>query len=103
MTDPFIIRLPRTLAEDRELAPYFNFLGKVLHDLTRVRAAITDAGDVTVYTPHDSGAVAVVSAAATDLDTLAASVKTLQGELTDTQTQLNLLLQTLRDHGIVAA
>lgn len=34
MTDPFLIRVPQKLANDPELAPYFNFLNKVLHDLT---------------------------------------------------------------------
>ncbi len=34
MTDPFLIRLPDKFANDPEVAPYFNFLSKVLHDLT---------------------------------------------------------------------
>ena len=34
MTDPFMIPLPAKLANDPELAPYFNFMNKVLHDLT---------------------------------------------------------------------
>jgi len=89
-------------------------MSKVLQDLTILRAGIADAGDITgiitVYTPHDSGAVAVVSDAETDLDTTAAAlntlvdeVRTLKTEVTDLQTQLNLLLQTLRDHGIIAS
>ena len=34
MSDPFIVPVPKKLAEDPELAAYFNFLNKVLHDLT---------------------------------------------------------------------
>lgn len=34
MTDPFLIRVPAKLANDPELGPYFNYLSKVLHDLT---------------------------------------------------------------------
>lgn len=34
MTDPFIDKLPPKLANDPELAPFFNRLTKVLHDLT---------------------------------------------------------------------
>ena len=34
MSDPFMLPVPTKLANDPELAPYFNFLNKVLHDLT---------------------------------------------------------------------
>jgi hypothetical protein len=34
MTDPFILPVPRKLAEDPELGPYFLYLHKTLHDLT---------------------------------------------------------------------
>ena len=34
MSDPFIVQLPKKLADDPELSAYFNFLNKVLHDLT---------------------------------------------------------------------
>jgi len=40
------------------------------------------AWSVTDYTPHASGAVPVTSNAATDLDTVAAALDTLQGEVT---------------------
>jgi ABC-type transporter Mla subunit MlaD len=102
MADPFLTPLPLSIANDPELAPYFNFLGKVLHDLTRVQAAIEDANDITGYVPHNSGAVTVVSNAATDLDTTAAALTTLVVEVDDIKTQLNELLQALRNHGIIA-
>ncbi len=123
MTDPFIVPLPRVLAEDQQVAPYFNFQHKVLHDLTILRAAIDNAGDITEdiieitgYTPHASGAVAVVSESETDLDTTAAAVNTLVDEsasmasqladmtsqLTEVKDILNTVLQMLRDHGIIA-
>ena len=38
-SDPFIIQVPPKLANDPELAPYFNLLNKVLHDLTTIRGA----------------------------------------------------------------
>ncbi len=112
MTDPFIIRLPATLANDPEVGPYFNYLGKVLNDLTIIRDGIADAGDITAiteYTPHATGAVAVLSEASTDLDVTAAAldalvdeVTSLGSELTDVKDQLNTVLQMLRDHGIIA-
>lgn len=36
MADPFIFPVPAKLATDPELAPYFNYLSKVLHDLTAI-------------------------------------------------------------------
>lgn len=111
--DPFLIPLPRKIGEDPELAPYFNFLGKVVHDLTRIRDAVEDAGaisSITGYTPHASGATTVTSNAATDLDTTAAAldvlvseVATLAVEVGAVRTQLNALLQSLRDHGDLPA
>ncbi len=68
------------------------------------------------YTPHIAGATAVTSNAATDLDTTAAALATLQGEVAAYETaisaliadvavirvQTNDLLAKVRTHGIIA-
>jgi hypothetical protein len=59
-------------------------------------AAVADVGAITAYTAHASGAVAVTSAAATDLDTTAAALATLRGEVASMRTQVNLLLARAR-------
>jgi hypothetical protein len=163
--DPFIVPLPRKLASDVELGPYFTYLNKFLHDLwtrtgagtdtvagglqntggtmtgtlnltgsavlqmegtqvlTDQQAAVSDASAATAsnpaapaaYTPHASGAVPVLSNAATDLDTTAAALSTLRGEVATYETaisalivdvasvraQLNLALAALRTHGLI--
>lgn len=40
--DPFVIPLPRKLAQDPEIAPYFTYLQKFLHDLWQRTGAGTD-------------------------------------------------------------
>ena len=101
MSAPFLIPVPSKFANDPELAPYFNFLNKVLHDLTAVSGdAISDAS-ITDYTPHATGAVAVTSEAATDLDTTAAALNTLADEVTILQSRVNSILAQLRDDGAI--
>lgn len=165
LVDPFIQPLPPKIANDPELAPWFQYLSKFCHDLwvrtgsgtdsiadaaqttgdtftgdinlsasvlkvdgtqviTAQQAAVADASAATAtnpaaptaYTAHSSGAVAVTSNAATDLDTTAAALQTLVSEVTtyeiaisalivdvaSIRTQLNAALQELRDHGIIA-
>ena len=99
MTDPFIIQLPGKLASDPEVRDYFNFLNKVLHDLTAVSGDAIDDNDITDYSPHESGSTTVTSAAATDLDTTAAALDKLVDEVTTLQSQVNSILAQLRDDG----
>ncbi len=49
MTSPFLVPLPRKIADDPELAPYFNQLNKTLHDLTTKQLDAIDSptADVT--------------------------------------------------------
>ena len=101
MTDPFLIPVPQKFANDPELAPYFNLLQKVLHDLTVIRGSAISDESVTSYSPHSSGAVAVVSEAATDLDTTAAALDTLVDEVTTLQGQVNAVLAQLRQDGTI--
>ena len=43
MSEPFIFRLPAKIANDPELAPYFNALTKAMHDLTAIRGPAIDS------------------------------------------------------------
>ena len=99
MTDPFIIPLPQKLASDPELRDYFNFLNKVLHDLTAVSGDAIDDNDITSYKPHESGSTTVTSAAATDLDTTAEALDKLVDEVTTLQSTVNSILAQMRDDG----
>ena len=65
-------------------------------------ASEADVAAPTAYTAHASGAVAVTSNAATDLDTTAAALATLVTEVTAVENKLNALLAKLRTHGIIA-
>jgi hypothetical protein len=56
----------------------------------------------TAYSAHASGAVAVTSNAATDLDTTAAAVATMRTELDALTTAHNLLLTKIKAHGLIA-
>jgi hypothetical protein len=78
-------------------------------------ATATNPAAPTAYTAHASGAVAVTSNAATDLDTTAAALKTLRDEVASYETtisalivdvasirtQLNSALAKLRTHGLI--
>jgi hypothetical protein len=66
------------------------------------QAAITAAVAPTPYTAHASGAVPVTSNAATDLDTVAAALATLEDEVALIVTSLNLVIDRLEAHGLVA-
>lgn len=66
------------------------------------QTAVADSGAVTAYTAHTSGATPVTSNAATDLDTTAAGLATLEDEVTDIGTQLNAALAALRAYGLIA-
>lgn len=80
-------------------------------------ATATNPAAPTAYTAHSSGAVAVLSAASTDLNTTAAALQTLRGEVAtyetaisalivdvaDIRTQFNLLLTKLKNHGMIAS
>lgn len=64
--------------------------------------AVADAAAVTAYSAHASGATAVTSNAATDLDTTAAALETLRDEVAAIRTQFNALLAALRAAGTLA-
>ena len=101
MTDPFLIPVPAKLANDPEVRDYFNFLNKVLHDLTAVSGDAISDESITGYTPHATGSTTVTSAAATDLDTTAAALNTLAAEVTTLQSIVNSILAQLRDDGAI--
>ncbi len=65
-------------------------------------AAITASPAVAAYTAHSSGAVAVVSAAATDLDTTAAALEALRDEVALITTAVNACISALEAHGLTA-
>lgn len=65
-------------------------------------ASLTAITAPTNYAAHASGAVAVVSNAATDLDTTAAALDTLEDELTVLVTRFNSLIERLEAHGLIA-
>ena len=71
--------------------------------LSAQAAAEADPGTITNYAAHASGAVAVTSNAATDLDTTAAALDTLEDEVTTLRATVVSLLGKLRVHGIIAA
>ena len=58
-----------------------------------------DLSAPTAYSAHASGATAVTSNAATDLDTTAAALATLRGEVDTMTTKINNLLAKLRTAG----
>lgn len=66
------------------------------------QASVADVAAITNYDAHASGAIAVVSAAATDLDTTAAALDTLEDEVTAMRTQVNLIITGLEAAGIFA-
>ena len=62
----------------------------------------TAAAAITAYTAHASGATAVTSNAATDLDTTAAALATLEDEVTALTATVNALRTILIAAGIVS-
>jgi hypothetical protein len=66
------------------------------------QANIADHAAPTAYTPHATGAVAVLSEAATDLDTTAAALDTLVDEVATIVTKVNAILDVLEAHGLMA-
>ena len=66
-------------------------------DKTHANPTAVAPGAVTEYTAHASGAIAVTSNAATDLDTTAAALNTLVDECQDIQTQVAALVTDLAD------
>jgi len=66
-------------------------------------AVIAATGTPTSYTAHASGAVAVTSNAATDLDTVAAALATLENEFSAHVVLHNDLLAKLKTHGLIAS
>jgi len=65
-------------------------------------ANIADASAPTAYSAHASGGTTVTSNAATDLDTTAAALATLRGEVATLTTKFNLVLDVLEAHGLMA-
>jgi hypothetical protein len=65
-------------------------------------AAITAAPAITAYTAHATGAVAVLSEAATDLDTTAAALKALRDEVALIATAVDALISALEAQGFIA-
>jgi hypothetical protein len=66
------------------------------------QATIADIAAVAAYTAHASGAVAVTSNAATDLDTTAAALAALRIEVAALAVSYNGLLLKLENFGILA-
>jgi len=66
------------------------------------QTAEANASAPTAITAVTSGATAVTSNGATDLDTVSASLVTLENEVTLLTTKVNNLLAKLRTHGIIA-
>ena len=83
-----------------DVATSFQFNGTKV--LGAQAAAEADVGAITNYTAHSAGAVPVTSASATDLDTAAAALATLENEVTAMRLTINSLLAKLRTHGIIA-
>lgn len=72
--------------------------------MTSVQAsAIADAAAPTAYTAHASGATAVTSNAATDLDTTAAALATLRGEVATLTTKVNAIIAALESAKVIAS
>lgn len=67
------------------------------------QANVADPGAITAYTAHASGATAVTSNAATDLDTTAAALATLEDEVTAMRTTVVAILDVLEAHGLMTA
>lgn len=67
------------------------------------QATEADPGAITAYTAHASGATTVTSNAATDLDTTAAALATLEDEVTALRATVVSLLAKLETHGILAS
>jgi len=63
---------------------------------------VADVAAITNYTAHATGAVAVVSNAATDLDTTTTALALLEDEVTAMRVQVNLALDVLEAHGLMA-
>ena len=66
-------------------------------------ANVADASAPTAYSAHASGATAVTSNAATDLDTTAAALATLRGEVATLTTKFNAVLASLEAAGFMAS
>ncbi len=66
------------------------------------QSTVADVAVPTAYTPHSSGATAVTSNAATDLDTTAAALDTLVTEVTNLHTQVVAMNAVLEAHGLSA-
>ena len=64
--------------------------------------SLAAAAAITAYTAHASGATAVTSNAATDLDTTAAGLATLEDEVTALTTMVNSMRTILVAAGIIA-
>ena len=70
--------------------------------LSAQATAEADPAAITNYVAHGSGAVTVTSNAATDLDTTAAALATLENEVTGLRATITSLLAKLRTHGLIA-
>lgn len=66
------------------------------------QALVADPGAITAYTAHASGGVTVTSNAATDLDTTAAALATLEDEVTAMRVTVVAILDILEAHGLMA-
>ena len=67
------------------------------------QANVADVAAVAAYSAHSSGATAVVSAGATDLDTTAAALEALRDEVAAIRTTINAALDVLEEHGLMTA
>jgi hypothetical protein len=67
------------------------------------QANVADHATPAAYSAHASGAVAVVSNAATDLDTTAAALEALRDEAATIVLKMNAILDVLEEHGLMTA
>jgi hypothetical protein len=65
-------------------------------------AAITASPAIAAYSAHASGAVAVTSNGATDLDTTAAALEALRDEVALITTAVNACVSALEAQGLIA-
>lgn len=65
--DPFLLPVPKSLANDPEVADFFNFMARTLNDLTALRGDAIDSVTVTTIDSADvSGGLDLSSITALD-------------------------------------
>ncbi len=88
-SDPFLIPVPHKLANDPELRDYFNFLGKVLHDLTATPGDVIS--NVTIITIASATVITDIGVSVN----LSTSVENLDKTLDEVIARVKLLETTV--------